>query len=185
MGDARHLSMYIFPREYGFATAFASVRAHKYADFADREDEIKVRVECVSLYVYHLICYIKKAGMSKTPKRVKSTLDFLEKIIYRHGTCSYNALRDIACPSKLKRPEQETALDASIILVCLFMTVVELWCMHVTVVQELLSEESIHLSTQQSISTHNTSLEPSPSTGGSKCKPRFAEFACSSAEVIN
>ena len=43
MEDARHLSKYLFPREYGLATAFASARAHKYPDFADREDEIKVR----------------------------------------------------------------------------------------------------------------------------------------------
>ncbi|KAH9063860.1 hypothetical protein EDB87DRAFT_73631 [Lactarius vividus] len=99
MEDARHLSKYIFPREHGLATAFASARAHKYPDFADREDEIK------------------KARMSKTPKRVKSTLDLLERIVYRHGNCSYNALRDLTCPSKLKRPEQEAALDASVILV--------------------------------------------------------------------
>ena len=62
---------------------------------------------------------MKKAPKSKTPRRVKSTLDLLERIIYRHGCCSYNALRDVTCPSKLKRPEQEAALDASIILVCL------------------------------------------------------------------
>ena len=44
MQDARHLSKYVFPREYGLATVFVSVtKAHKYSDFADREDEIKVR----------------------------------------------------------------------------------------------------------------------------------------------
>jgi hypothetical protein len=43
MEDARHLSKYVFPREYGLATVFASAaKAHKYSDFADREDEIKV-----------------------------------------------------------------------------------------------------------------------------------------------
>ncbi len=118
MEDARHLSKYIFPREYGLATAFASVRAHKYPDFADREDEIKVRVRYVPLHLRLFRCHKKKARMSKTPKRVKSTLDLLERIIHRHGNCSYNALRDVTCPSKLKRPEQEVALDASIILVC-------------------------------------------------------------------
>ena len=50
MEAARHLSKYLFPREYGLATAFASVRAHKYPDFADRSDEIKVRVEYVPQY---------------------------------------------------------------------------------------------------------------------------------------
>ena len=49
MEDARHLSKYLFPREYGLATAFASAGAHKYSDFADREDEIKVRVEHILL----------------------------------------------------------------------------------------------------------------------------------------
>ncbi|KAH9178167.1 hypothetical protein EDB89DRAFT_1843774, partial [Lactarius sanguifluus] len=111
-------SKYIFPREYGLATAFASVRAHKYPDIADREDEIKVRVQYAPLYMRLFTCHIKKAGTSKTPKRVKSTLDLLERIVYRHGNCSYNALRDLTCPSKLKRPEQEAALDASVILVC-------------------------------------------------------------------
>jgi hypothetical protein len=62
----------------------------------------------------------KKARPSKTPKRVKPALDLLEKIIRKHGKCSYKALRDIACSSKLKRPEQEAALDSSIILVCPF-----------------------------------------------------------------
>jgi hypothetical protein len=119
MEAARHLSKYLFPREYGLATAFASVRAHKYLDFADREDEIKVRVEYLRLYPNLFRCCVKKAHKSKTPKRVKSTLDLLERVIYRHGNCSYNALRDITCPSKLKRPEREAALDASIILVCL------------------------------------------------------------------
>jgi hypothetical protein len=57
--------------------------------------------------------------------------------------------------------------------------------MHLTIAQELLSEESIHMS-QRSASSPNTSLDPSfPSTGVSKCKPRFAEFACPLVEVIS
>ncbi|KAH9178168.1 hypothetical protein EDB89DRAFT_1149847 [Lactarius sanguifluus] len=40
------------------------------------------------------------------------------------------------------------------------------------------------MSTQRSTSTLSTSLGPScPSTGGSKCKPRFAEFACPFVEI--
>jgi Ser-tRNA(Ala) deacylase AlaX len=57
MEAARHLSKYLFPREYGLATAFASVKAHKYPDFADREDEIKVRVEYVPRYSNLFRCY--------------------------------------------------------------------------------------------------------------------------------
>ena len=49
MEDARHLSKYVFPREYGLATVFAAIKAYKYSDFADREDEIKVRSN--ALYV--------------------------------------------------------------------------------------------------------------------------------------
>ncbi|KAI0280790.1 hypothetical protein BGY98DRAFT_1060348, partial [Russula aff. rugulosa BPL654] len=99
MEDARHLSKYVFPREYGLATVFASAnKAHKYSDFADREDEIK------------------KARPLKTPKRVKSALDLLDKIIKKHGRCSYKVLRNITCPSKVIRPEHEAPLDSSIIL---------------------------------------------------------------------
>ncbi|KAF8486066.1 hypothetical protein DFH94DRAFT_623033 [Russula ochroleuca] len=103
MEDARHLSKYVFPREYGLATVFASAaKAHKYSDFADREDEIK------------------KARPLRSPKRVKSALQLVDKMIGRHGRCSYRTLRDIACPSKVKRPKQEAPLDSSIILVCPF-----------------------------------------------------------------
>ncbi|KAI0303742.1 hypothetical protein B0F90DRAFT_1626474, partial [Multifurca ochricompacta] len=99
----RHLSKYVFPREYGLATAFSTAsKVHKYSNFADREDEIKVR----------------KLPASKTPKRVKPTLNLLEQMIWRHGKCSYNALRDMTSSSKLRRPRQEAALDSSIILVC-------------------------------------------------------------------
>ena len=49
MEDARHLSKYVFPREYGLATVFASAnKAHKYSDFADREDEIKVKSDTLN-----------------------------------------------------------------------------------------------------------------------------------------
>jgi len=43
-----------------------------------------------------------------------------------------------------------------------------------------MSEESIHLSSQGIFRTPDP-----PAAGGSKGKPRFAEFACSHAEVVN
>ena len=50
----------------------------------------------------------------------------------------------------------------------------------ITAIQELMSEESIHLSSQ------GVSRTPDPPlAGGPKAKPRFAEFACSHAEVID
>ena len=46
MEATRHLSKYVFPREYALATVFtSSAKAYKYSDFADREEEIKVRVK--------------------------------------------------------------------------------------------------------------------------------------------
>lgn len=67
MEDARHLSKYLFPREYGLATAFASVRAHKYPDFADREDEIKVSV------IYVPLCFASIQIPHKESLHVKDT----------------------------------------------------------------------------------------------------------------
>jgi hypothetical protein len=118
MEDARHLSRYVFPREYSLATVFFAAKAQKYSDFADREDEIKVSVKDASPHLLALKYSPKKARPSKTPKRAKPALDLLEKLIGRHGRCSYGALRDIGCPSKVKHPEQEAALDSSVILVC-------------------------------------------------------------------
>ncbi|KAA1467623.1 hypothetical protein DENSPDRAFT_769983, partial [Dentipellis sp. KUC8613] len=91
MEHARHLSKYIFPRQYGLANAFTPTvqpkwLPHKLPDYADRENEIKT--------------YDFRQGKSfKTPKRLKSTLQLLEKMIWRHGKCHYRALRDMACPS--------------------------------------------------------------------------------------
>jgi hypothetical protein len=51
MEATRHLSKYVFPREYGLETVFTSyAKAHKYSDVADREEEIKVRVDYVLLH---------------------------------------------------------------------------------------------------------------------------------------
>ncbi len=52
--------------------------------------------------------------------------------------------------------------------------------------QELMSEESIHLSSQQVSGTPDRTRESCRSAGeASKSKPRFAEFACSHVEVID
>jgi hypothetical protein len=55
MEDARHLSKYIFPREYGLASVFFSAtKAHKYSDFANREDELRVGIGHVPHYLSDL-----------------------------------------------------------------------------------------------------------------------------------
>ncbi|THH09180.1 hypothetical protein EW146_g8757 [Bondarzewia mesenterica] len=159
MQDARHLSKYIFPRMYGLSNVFSLPSpprpSSKLPDYIDREDEIKSKGPC------------------KTPERLKSVIDHLEKMVYRHGKCGYIALRDLTCPSKLKDDKQKP-LDSSIIL-------------------ELMSEQSINLHSQRpidselvsDISLNRTTLPPSltQSKPGTKAKPRFAEFACSILEV--
>ena len=43
--DARHLSKYIFPSQYGLSSAFMHRKqTYQQPDFSDREQEIKVRV---------------------------------------------------------------------------------------------------------------------------------------------
>jgi hypothetical protein len=50
-----------------------------------------------------------------------------------------------------------------------------------------MSEESSCMSSQRVADTSNPPHEPPgrPTVGGSKAKPRFAEFACSHVEVID
>ncbi|OBZ72156.1 Telomerase reverse transcriptase [Grifola frondosa] len=114
-----------------------------------------------------------KESSCKTPKRLKKVLDMLEKLIWRHTKCGYKALLHTACPSKLTTNNQR-GLDSSVIL-------------------EMMSEHSIQLQTQGTLSDPNASVD---SVGRSivphglsqaqrhyKNKPRFAEFACNYAEV--
>ncbi|ETW83156.1 hypothetical protein HETIRDRAFT_450817 [Heterobasidion irregulare TC 32-1] len=117
---------------------------------------------------------IKLQGKCKTPKRLASVIGYLEKLIYRHGKCRYKSLRDHTCPSKL-RDEQQKMIDSSVIL-------------------ELVSEQSIRLKSQQSLTTANRSIDSLGCTivpGGTtqarvdvKSKPRFTEFTCSHVEIF-
>ncbi|KAF8554611.1 hypothetical protein OG21DRAFT_1412295, partial [Imleria badia] len=85
--DARHLSKYIFPSQYGLSSVFVlvtnQIQAYQQPDYTDREREIKVLGNC------------------KTPKRLKDVLQLAEKMIWRHGKCGYKPLRDKVCPSKV------------------------------------------------------------------------------------
>ncbi|KAG0702505.1 hypothetical protein DFH29DRAFT_774015, partial [Suillus ampliporus] len=93
--NARLLSKYIFPLQYGLSNVFSQPSAakeiYKQPNFADRELEIGVRMN-VPLQVL---------GTCKTPKRLKDVLVLLEKMIWRHGKCGYKPLRDQVCPSKV------------------------------------------------------------------------------------
>ncbi|PBL03542.1 hypothetical protein ARMGADRAFT_911497, partial [Armillaria gallica] len=78
---ARHLSKYIFPRQYGLSSAF-TFKTSKWGPattptFTDRGAEIR------------------------TPKRLKETLNHLDTLIWRHGKCKYKLLHDQVCPSKV------------------------------------------------------------------------------------
>ncbi|VDB94295.1 unnamed protein product [Peniophora sp. CBMAI 1063] len=118
---------------------------------------------------------IKKLGPHKTPKRLKQAVDLLEKSLWHHGKCRYKLLRNLACPSKLPRQQDRRPVDSSILL-------------------ELISEDSIHLSqlppTATSFSsadrtTSSSHLNPTQtSTMARKAKPRFAEFVCTHVEVF-
>ncbi|KAF8802468.1 hypothetical protein BYT27DRAFT_7112527 [Phlegmacium glaucopus] len=91
--QVRHLSKYVFARQYGLATPFRSTAAKggsfKFADYLDREAEIKA------------------GGPCKTPKRLKDILPLLEKLLKRHQKCRYVPLRDKACSSKVRSPVQD------------------------------------------------------------------------------
>lgn len=106
---ARHLSKYIFPRQYSLTNVFAMdsdtfASANNTPDIIDREDEIEASRSHACIYHlakgYNSCCQQKRKGC-KTPKRVKPALTFLEKMISRHAKCKYRALRDLACPSKV------------------------------------------------------------------------------------
>ncbi|KAF9052480.1 hypothetical protein BDZ89DRAFT_939704, partial [Hymenopellis radicata] len=85
---ARHLSKYVFPRQYDLPSPFefdALLRSSMtLPNFSDREKMIKDKGNC------------------KTPKRLKEVLGLLEKLIWRHGKCKYHILRDQACPTKVQ-----------------------------------------------------------------------------------
>lgn len=56
--DARHLSKYIFPSQYGLSSVFilAADRKERYQqpDYTDREREIKVRVSCMYTHDFNV-----------------------------------------------------------------------------------------------------------------------------------
>ena len=101
--NARHLSKYVFPRQYGLSNPFVATSRKKETfnllDYSDREVEIKVHR--FSAYLCMLSDPSQTKGSCKTPKRLKDTLHLLETMIWRHGKCGYKPLRDIACPSKV------------------------------------------------------------------------------------
>lgn len=156
--QVRHLSKYVFARQYGLATPFHSTTAKgafKFAHYIDREAEIKALGSC------------------KTPKRLKDTLPLLEKLLKRHQKCRYVPLRDKACSSKVKSAGNQD-LDSSVIL--------ELMSEHSI---QLRSQTSLGVA-NTSIDSSGNPIPPFGLTQAQKYarnKPRFIEFVCSHVEV--
>ena len=100
----RHLSKYIFARQYGLNTPFTSTptKGFMFTDYMDREVEIKVGAIVTDIHGIHEIS--KAVGHCKTPKRLKDILPMLENLIRRHSRCGYLPLGDLSCPSKVQCP---------------------------------------------------------------------------------
>ncbi|PCH42205.1 hypothetical protein WOLCODRAFT_72670, partial [Wolfiporia cocos MD-104 SS10] len=85
--NVRHLSKYIFPRQYGLSSAFIvskpETQDFKPPNYLNREAEIQEARKC------------------KLPKRLESVLRPLDNLLWRHGKCRYRVLLSIACPSKV------------------------------------------------------------------------------------
>lgn len=57
--DARHLSKYIFPSQYGLSNVFVFANrkeSYKQPDYSDREQEIKVRVSLMFEHEFNVRC---------------------------------------------------------------------------------------------------------------------------------
>ncbi|THV07327.1 hypothetical protein K435DRAFT_605904, partial [Dendrothele bispora CBS 962.96] len=151
--EARHLSKYIFPRQYGLQSVFSFRKYQgKYfslPEFFDREAEIQGK------------------GASKTPKRLKESIPLLEKLLWRHGKCKYKLICDRVCPSKLTG--KDTLTDSSMIL--------ELMSENS---QPLIIQTQPPF---EEISLDSSGRSIFPSSSQIKSKPRFAEFCCPLNEV--
>ncbi|KAJ3546316.1 hypothetical protein NMY22_g2104 [Coprinellus aureogranulatus] len=116
---------------------------------------------------------IKILGRKPTPKRLKGVLPIMDKLIWRHTKCDYKALQNIACPTKIQ--DDGKLMDESVIL-------------------ELMSEQSIQISTQLSLRLDDVSMDsagkpvsPLRATQVARPvqhKPKFTEFECSHYEVF-
>ncbi|KAF5327773.1 hypothetical protein D9619_004557 [Psilocybe cf. subviscida] len=154
--DARHLSKYIFARQYGLNTPFSSTvkGPSSINDCLDRELEIQTMGRC------------------KTPKRLKDILPLCEKILLHHAKCAYIPLRDITCRSKVK--SQARDLDSTVIL--------EMMSEHSAQIRSQVSMGALNVSCDSS----GGLIPPAGLTQAKKhaqAKPRFTEFACNHVEV--
>lgn len=155
--NVRHLSKYIFPRQYNLSNPFrpsSRKDAYKFADYSDRESEIKARGAC------------------KTPKRLKNILPLIDRLLWRHGKTAYKPLMERVCPSKLQITGNINA-DSSMILEMMSERSIQL-------LSQAQGAGNI------SVDSSKGSIAPwglSQAESHAKMKPRFVEFSCSYVEV--
>ncbi|KAJ2926818.1 hypothetical protein H1R20_g10287, partial [Candolleomyces eurysporus] len=148
-------------------------KGDQYPNYLDREKDIEMLGRC------------------KTPKRLKKVLPLLDKLIWRHKKCDYKALRNIACPSKIK--EEGEKLEESVILVRV-PPLAQLTDVPIDAFKEMMSEQSIQFDTQASLRLDDVSMDsagnPIQPLGATQArkyvqsKPKFTEFECSYYEVF-
>ncbi|KAG8870325.1 hypothetical protein FRB97_009861 [Tulasnella sp. 331] len=157
--SARHLSKYIFPRQYELVNVFTAERDPKsrypYPSYDDREDDILIM------------------GARKTPKRVKPCLELLERLIRYHQKTPYATLCRFLCPTKTKTKDQSARLNPAEILTL----IAEEEISHVIDTQ--VANISADISHGSLIFPHGASQ----AQHHVKAKPKFAEFACNHANV--
>ncbi|GLB40371.1 putative telomerase reverse transcriptase [Lyophyllum shimeji] len=166
----RHLSKYVFPRQYGLASPFTEtdLKRHVFGlpDYTDREFEIKVP----AFDIYNPIKLTKTGqGILQDPRKAQGSPSPARKNDMEAWKMRLQALARQSLPF-----ENGKRLDSSVILECI-------------------SEQSILLSQaplgagNTSVDSHGNSILPPGLTQAErdvKSKPRFADFACPPIEVF-
>lgn len=166
---ARHLSKYIFPRQYDLKNVFTSPKDKKslnpFPQFDDREDEILFKSHC------------------KTPKRLRPALPLLERLIKLHSRTTYKKLCNFTCPSKLKQGSTSDILEPNGILDLLTEVQVAEEQHAQSINQLFLTQAGMDISIDVSHASMVVPHGASQAKRQAQAKPRFADFSCSHAEV--
>ncbi|KAG8948061.1 hypothetical protein FRC04_010103 [Tulasnella sp. 424] len=173
---ARHLSKYIFPRQYDLKNVFTCPKDKKslnpFPVFDDREDDILFKGHC------------------KTPKRLKPIISLLERLVKLHGRTTSasesgraNLKPDPTVFVQLKQGSTSDILEPNGIL-DLLTEVQAAEGQHMQPINQLFltqagMDTSIEVSHASLIVPHGASQ----AKRHAQAKPRFVDFACSHAEV--
>ncbi|KAF8252775.1 hypothetical protein K440DRAFT_360376 [Wilcoxina mikolae CBS 423.85] len=155
--DARHILMYLFPRQYGLHNVFTSEvnrqeTTQPFQDYTLREQEIQASIK-------------KRQGKEPpVPRRLKGNILALVMQMQKlHQKCSYHALVKYYCPTPLCDPTVRNKVKPSAIL-----------------------PKNDVLETQEKVPSSPTETTGATADGSrdsqSNCE-RFTEFASSSGEV--